>query len=559
MISPATQPAASPGRQEQPVVRALALVTAVAVGFAVVAGQLVRLGARSQGQTRIHMAEPVATSFGRPDIVDRAGRLLATDVDAHSLFADPFLVLDADEAIEALNTVLTDLDAEETRRLLADQSRRFVWIRRGLTPGVAQRVHDLGIPGLGFRREQKRVYPAGRLAGHILGGVSLDNAGIAGIERHIDESIGVEPALAAGVERTPVRLTIDLGVQHGLEEELAGAVATYRAAAAFGIVMDAVSGAIAAAASVPDADPARPGEAADTSRIDRVQIATFELGSIFKLPTVAMALELGIAKPETLFDVRAPLQIGRFVVKDLHPAGRPLTLREVFVTSSNIGAGQIAQLAGAEAQRAFLGRLGLITPMRTQAGPVMPPKLPLRWGQAETVTISYGHGLAVAPLQFAAAAATLVNGGTAIQPTLIWQAEPARGPQVIRPATSATIRDMMRRNVVQSNGTGRRADVAGLEVGGKTGTAEIAVGGRYQEKAVVASFVAAFPISAPRYIVLVALIEPGAVAATRGQITAGTNAAPVAGRLIARVAPLLGVRPITPSSQATSGATRAPG
>lgn len=537
--------ASSDAREVRRVLRTLVLVTLVVAAFAAVATQLIRLAARGQGQTRLHMTETVPASFARPDIVDRAGRLIATDVEVHSLFADPLLVLDADEAAERLAAELPDLDVDETRRQIGDQSRRFVWIRRGLTPGIAQRVHDLGIPGLGFRREQKRVYPAGRLAGHLLGGVNLDNAGIAGIERHIDEAIGVEPALAAGVERTPVRLSIDLGVQHRLEEELAAATATYRAPAAFGIIMDATNGAIAAAASVPDTDPSRPAEATDQNRIDRVQVATYELGSIFKLPTVAMALELGLAKPDTLLDVRVPLQVGRFMIKDLHPAGRPLTLREVFVTSSNVGAGQIAQMAGADTQRQFMARLGLLSSMRTEAGPVTPPSLPARWGPTEVVTISYGHGMAVSPLQFAAAAAALLNGGTSVQPSLLRQEARVPGGRVVSAETSMALRDMMRRNVVQANGTGRRAEVAGLDVGGKTGTAEIAVAGRYREKAVIASFLAAFPMRQPRYVVLVGLIEPSAVDGTRGQITAGVNAAPVAGRIIARTAPLLGVRPET--------------
>lgn len=537
--------AADGQRQEaRRVMRALGLATLVALGFVAVAGQLVRLGARSQGIVRTQAAEPIATSYARPDIVDRQGRLLATDVDGHSLFADPMLVLDADEAAEQLAGVLPDLDEDDTRRLLADQSRRFVWIKRGLTPGLAQRVHDLGIPGLAFRREQKRVYPGGRVAGHILGAVSIDNSGLAGIERYVDEAVGLENGLSPGGERPPVRLTIDLGVQHGLETELASAVAVYRAAGAMGVMLDADTGAIVAAASVPDVDPSRPSESADTARIDRVQIASYELGSIFKMATVAMAIEYGIAKPDSLFDVRAPLQVGRYMVKDLHPPGRPITLREIFVLSSNVGAGQIAQLAGADRQRAFLGRLGLLAPMRTETGPVTPPNLPARWGPTETVTISYGHGMALAPLQFAAAAATLINGGRLVQPTYVVQAgRAAPGAQVIQPTTSAALRDMMRRNVVQSNGTGRRAEVPGLEVGGKTGTAEIAVAGRYQQKAVIASFLGAFPMSAPRYVLLVALIQPSAAEGTRGQITAGVNAAPVAGRVIARTAPLLGVQP----------------
>jgi cell division protein FtsI (penicillin-binding protein 3) len=529
-------------------VRALWIATLMAAAFLVVCGQLVRLAATKQGTTlRLQAAEPIAESHARPDIVDRNGRLLATDLEGHSLYADPALVLDRDQVVERLAEVLPDLDRPALKRLLTDRSRRFVWIRRGLTPGLAQRIHDLGLPGLGFRREPMRTYPAGRLAGHLLGGVSIDNRGLSGLERHIDEAIGVETTLAAfDPVRPQVRTTIDIGVQHGVEEELAAAIARYSAAGASAVILDVENGEVLGAASLPETDPARPAEAQAADRIDRLRTATYELGSIFKTVTIAMALELGVVTPDTVLDVRVPLRLGRFIIRDLHPAGRPLTVREVFIRSSNVGAGRIALGVGADRQRAFLERLGLTESMRTEAGPVAPPQLPSRWDTSAVVTVSYGHGIAVAPLQFAAAAAALVNGGRRVAPTFVVRSgflasgtSPAN--RVIAPETSAMVRELLRRNVTQPGGSGRRADVVGYEVGGKTGTAEIAANGAYQQRAVISSFLAAFPMSAPRYVLLVTLHEPRPSGETRGQITAGHTAAPVAARIIARAAPLLGL------------------
>jgi cell division protein FtsI (penicillin-binding protein 3) len=513
----------------------------LALAFAAVAGQLVHLAIMGQGEIRIAIAEPIARTYARPDIVDRHGRLLATDVEAHSLYADPALILDPDEVAERLAAILPEVDATELRLSLADQGRRFVWVKRGLPPAIAQRVHDLGLPGLGFRKEPRRVYPGGRLAGHVLGHVNIDNRGIAGIERWIDETFGLEAVLVArAAERPPVRLSLDLGVQHGLTQELRDAASRHRAEGAAGLVMDIATGEIRGAASLPDADPARPAEALEEARLDRVAAGSYELGSIFKLATVALALETGSATLDKLYDVRAPLRAGPHVVRDPHPQARPLTVREIFVHSSNVGAGMLAIEAGGAAQRAFLGRLGLTEPIRTEAGAVAPPRLPRRWGRAETVTIAYGHGLAVAPIQFAAAAAALLNGGRRVAPTFRAMASPQQpGERVVAAATSAALAELMRRTVTHPAGTGRRAEVSGFEVGGKTGTAEMAAAGGYVQDSVIASFVAVLPASAPRHLVLVMLHRPQPTPETKGQITAGLNAAPTAGRIIARVAPLL--------------------
>ena len=513
--------------------------------FLAVTGQLIRLAMKAEalGGVSIAMVEPVATSYSRPDIVDRNGRLLATDVEVHSLFADPSRILDRDEAIEKLAAVLPDLDEAELRKTLSDATKHFAWVRRGLTPRLAQAVHDLGLPGFAFRRELRRAYPLGALAGHMLGRVDVDNKGVAGIERYIDDTVGIDGVhTTRPSERPPVRLSIEIGAQAGLEAELGDAMARYHAAGAAAIVMDTRTGEIAAAASLPRMEPARAADAQDSAKKDKLQSGTYELGSIFKMMTIASALDRQQVSVDTVFDVREPLMAGRFEIKDLHGAGRPLTVSEIFLHSSNVGAGMIALAGGALEQQAFLRRAGLLGPMTTEAGPVAAPNAPSHWDRVETITISYGHGIAVAPLQFAAAAGALVNGGTSIAPTYLvrkptdTQSAPAR---VVSAQTSAAMRTLMRANVTGAEGTGRRADVGGYEVGGKTGTADIAGPRGYRQGGVISSFLAAFPMSQPRYVALVLLFEPKPTAETGGKVLAGLTAAPVTARIIERIGPLL--------------------
>ena len=525
--------------------RMLTVAGGLSLAMLAVAGQLLRLGTASLGEVRSASAEPINASFARPDIVDRNGRVVATDTVANSLFADPALILDRDEVAEKLSRTLPGLDADELRAQLADRSRRFVWIRRGLAPLEAQRVHDLGLPGLAFRRELKRVYPSGGLLGHVVGQVNPDNRGISGVERFIDESGTPEPVHGAVASSAkPVHLSIDLGVQHAVLDELTKAVVRYRATGAAGLVMDASSGEIVAAVSWPPIDPNVPGSVPDKDRPDRLQGGVYELGSIFKLLTVAMSVDGGLATLDKVYDVTRPLTFGRFQISDLHPLGRPLTVRDIFIHSSNVGAAMMAMEAGNSRQLVFLARMGLTEPIRTEAGPVAPPLLPRRWGEVETATIGFGHGLAVSPLQFAAVMASLVNGGHRVAPTFLARdASREPGEAVIKPATSTAIRELMRLNVTMAQGTGRRADVPGYRVGGKTGTAEIPGKGGYQEKAVISSFVGALPMDQPRYVTMVSLFEPQPEEGKSRGITAGLNAAPVTAAIVERIAPILGVLP----------------
>lgn len=526
------------------------VVTLLLAAFAIVGGQLIRLGLAGQSQTaggrpiRIAVAETLTRSSLRPDIVDRAGRLIATDVPAPSIFVDPQLVIDVDEVVDRLTERFRDIDPAELRAQIADRAKRFVWIRRGVSPKIAQAILDLGLPGVQFRTEMRRAFPQDQLASHLIGAVGADNQGLGGVEGLIDERRAQgELKMRADGTPEPIRLTIDLGVQYGLEAELADAMWRHGAKAAAGVLIDVTNGDIIAAGSLPAPDPKRPLEAQDRSRIDRLAVGAYELGSIFKVFTVALAIDRRIATPDTIVDVRQPLTIAGRTIRDLHPAGRPLSVREVFIQSSNVGSGMLALEAGPTTVRSFLGQLGLLTPLRWDLGRITPPIQPRRWGRLETATVAFGHGIAIAPLQFAVAAAALVNGGTTIEPAILLdRPHRAAGDRVITTETSATVAELMRRNVTAPKGTGRRAAVAGLEIGGKTGTAEIPGAGGYQRKSVIASFLAVFPASHPRYALLAMVFEPKATDETNGEITAGIIAAPLAGRIIERAAPLLEAR-----------------
>lgn len=528
-------------------VRTLAVLALVIGSLTAVSVRLVILALAGEPGTRVAIAEPIATSFARPDIVDAMGRLIATDIAVNAVIADPSKVLDPDDAAERLAAVLPGADASALRRVLADRSRQFAWIRRSISPTLAATVHELGIPGISLKLEPRRSYPVAGLAGWVLGSVDADNRGVSGIEAWIDSAVGIDAVHAPRPSlRRPVRLTLDVAVQHAVERELADALVRYRAVAASGVLMDAESGEIVAAASLPTIDPAFPERAAADGIRDHLIGSAYELGSIMKAFTVAMALDEGLAAPARRFDTAAPLDLGGgAMITDHPPVAGGQTVSDIFVRSSNVGAGLIALEAGAQRQRAFLARLGLTGQLRTEAGPAAATREPRAWGRAEQVTVAYGHGIALSPLAVAAAAAALVNGGFAVTPTFISgraMPEVAR-KRVLSPSTSAMMAHMFRRNVADPIGTGGRAEVAGYYVGGKTGTADRVIGGSYAERSVVASFLAAFPMNRPRYVLLVTLHEPKATEAAQDSRAAAHNAAPTAARIVRRVAPLVGILP----------------
>jgi len=520
-------------------------IVAFALGYAVIAGRLVMFAAQPEGHTGRHVT-PGLVGTARPDILDRNGEILATDVRVPSLFAEPNRIIDVDEATELLTAVLPDLDSMEVRERLGSK-RRFAWLKRDITPRQRAEIYRLGQPGIGFLPENKRVYPNGNEVSHLIGHVNIDNQGIAGIEKWLDRS-GLADLHMAGLAtdrlQEPVRLAVDLRVQHALRDELIKGRDKFKAKAAAGLIVSVRTGEIIAMVSVPDYDPNNPREALDPNRINRLTTGVYEMGSTFKALTLAMALDSGKANLNSSFDARAPLHFGKFEIHDAHPEGRFLSLSEVFTYSSNIGAARIALMMGVEAHKAFLKKMGQLDRLRTELPESAEPLVPRNWGELNTVTIAFGHGLAVAPLQAVMGVSALVNGGYLIPPTFLRRSEEqakALAVRVIRPETSDKMRYLMRLNA--EKGTARQADVPGYYVGGKTGTSEKVIGGHYSKDRVLNSFTAILPADDPRYQVLIMLDEPQALPETHGFRTSGWNAVPTGAAVIGRVAPLLGIQP----------------
>lgn len=523
----------------------LAMIAFAAV-FSIIAGRLVMFAVvgDSHGTRRTAAQDAIATA--RPDIVDRNGAILATDVKTPSLFGEPRRIIDKDEAIELLTATLPDVDAGEVRDRLSSK-KGFVWLKREITPQQQKDIYRLGIPGIGFLRENKRVYPTGAEVSHLIGLVNVDNQGIAGIEKWLDNN-GLADLHRAGFatdrQQEPVQLSVDLRVEHALRDELMKAKDKFRAKAASGIVSDVRTGEVVAMVSLPDFDPNNPREANDPDRINRLTTGVYEMGSTFKAFTLAMALDSGKANLNSMWDARGPLHYGKFTIHDDHAMGRFISTKEVFTYSSNVGAARIALAQGVEAHKAFLGKMGQLVRLRTELPESASPLLPRRWGELNTVTISFGHGIAVAPLQAVMGINALANGGYLIPPTFLKRSEKeamALAKRVIRSDTSEKMRFLMRLNA--EVGTAKKADVKGYYIGGKTGTAEKVVNGRYAKKRVLNSFTAILPADNPRYQLLIMLDEPQALPETHGFITSGWNAVPTGGKVIERIAPLLGITP----------------
>jgi cell division protein FtsI (penicillin-binding protein 3) len=523
--------------------RLKALTLALLGCFGAIAWQLAELGRDSESGTRLMVAgDPVQHAMSRPDIVDRNGQLLATDIKVYWLFADPGQILGIDETVEKLSRVLPADDVIGLRPKLASKSR-FEWVKRGLTPAEAQKVHDLGLPGLTLIEEPQRVYPAGQTAAHVLGHTNIDNIGIAGIEKYLDEDRAgklLSPPDATG--RRHVKLSLDLRVQHALHDELIAARTRYDAAALGGLVLDVRTGEVLAMAGLPDYDPNRREQALIEGRHNRFYYDAYELGSVFKIFAVALALEHQLYRLDDKIDVLTPITMGRFTLRDRHAKTQHMTVQEVFTHSSNTGAARLALAAGGEKQRAMFGKLGLMDPVATELGPTARPLFPEPWREVNTMTAAYGHGFSVPPFAFAVASASLVNGGFKITPGFFPRTVEGGSPgeQVISAVTSATMKHLFWENVLA--GTGKQANVPGYRVGGKTGTAWKPVAGGYSEEKVITSFVGAFPMDDPRYLTLVVIDEPKPEK-PGDRTEAGHNAAPTTGRLVARIAPMLGIAP----------------
>jgi cell division protein FtsI (penicillin-binding protein 3) len=510
--------------------------------YGVIAGRLVYLGMLDPEESRGPQSRVTAS---RPDIIDRNGEVLATDIKTASLFAEPRRIVDADEVIEKLSTVLPDIDVEQTYHKLKSGAG-FVWIRRQLTPKQQNDIHQLGLPGIGFRTEKRRFYPAGSTAAHIVGLTNIDNKGISGMEKYIDDqglAVLQSTGLAVADDLKPFRLSVDLRVQHVVHDELVQAMDKYHAIAAGAVVLKIKTGEVMAMASLPDFDPNNPYNANEKDRLNRMTAGVYEMGSTIKSFTTAMALDEGKVTLSSTVDATHPIRIGHQTIHDFHGKHRVLTVPEVFIYSSNIGSAREADLVGIEGHRAFLKKMGLLDRMETELPEVATPVEPKVWKKVNSITIAFGHGMATTPMQTAVGCAALMDGGKLLPPTFLPRTEAeanAIADQVVSEKTGEEMRYLYRLNA--QKGSGRHAQVPGYRVGGKTGTAEKVVNGRYSSDKRFNAFVAAFPMDDPEYLVLTIIDEPKPEKPGMGA-TAGSNAGPMAGNIIRRSAPMLGVKP----------------
>ena len=489
----------------------------------------------------------------RADIVDRHGRLLAVNVDTHSLYAQPPIMVDPQAAAEGLARIFPDLDEANLARHFTG-TRKFVWIRRSISPEQMQAVHDLGEPGLLFGPRQMRLYPNGPVAAHVLGGAGFGREsvraaevlGIAGVERYFDTYLR-DPAYTGN----PLELSLDLSVQSMTEEVLASGISLTNARGGSAIVMDVGTGELYALASLPDFDPNRrprvptQGDGSDSPLFNRAVQGVYELGSVFKIFTVAQALDLGEVDADTEVDIRGPLTWGRFRIRDYRNHGDSLDVTDVIVKSSNIGTARLAQKIGASRQKVFYDRLGFFDIVQVELAEAAgaEPLVQDNWSELTTMTVSYGHGLAVSPMHLAAGYAMIANGGRMVRPTLLRQDGPQVGRRVLSENAAAEARSMLRQVVNQ--GTASMAEVYGYAVAGKTGTADKPrKSGGYHDDRVIATFAGFFPADDPAAVVVVTLDEPEIMGLGELRRTAGWTAVPVAGQLVRRVAPLLGIGPL---------------
>lgn len=519
--------------------------------FAVIGVRMGTLAASEPREPRV-AATGASITAGRADILDRNGRILATNLTTHALYAQPPHMIDKARSAKELVAIFPDLDESTLVRQFTG-SRKFIWLRKKISPEQMQLVHEIGDPGLLFGPREMRLYPNGKLAAHILGGASFGREGVqsaevigtAGVEKAFDDYLR-DPAL----DGQPLLLSIDMTVQAATREVLWGGMKLMNAKGAAAVLMDVHSGEILSMVSLPDFDPnTRPrvltqGDASDSPLFNRAVQGVYELGSVFKVFAAAQALDIGLVNPSTMINTKGPLRWGKFRIRDFHNYGAQLSMTDVIVKSSNIGTANVAIKIGVKRQREFLASLGLLkaTPVELIEAAGAKPLLPPNWSELSTMTISYGHGLSTSPLHLATAFSSVVNGGYRIKPTLLRQNGSRLGASVVSERTSAQLRSMLRQVVVR--GTASFGEVEGYAVGGKTGTADKPKprGGYYDEK-VIATFASVFPAHDPKYVLIVTLDEPVETSGRKPRRTAGWTSVPVAAEIIRRVAPLLGMRP----------------
>lgn len=505
----------------------------VLIGFVLV---IIRVGDLTIMQNQYDIAQPSQPSLEktfqtRANIIDRNGVLLATTLKTPSLYADPtFLnnkafLANQLEQILAIENVLPKLN----------KKGRFIWIKRGITPEQQKKINDLGSPGLAFKTEERRVYPHGNLLSHLVGYTSIDGNGLAGIELEYDDRLKSST--------DPLTLNLDVRVQYALAKSLVKQKEKFSALAAMGGIIDVQTGEIIAAVSLPDFDPHNSGSAPSNALFNRFSSGVYEMGSTFKLFSTANYIQ-DTGKPfSTTFDAREPLKEGRFKINDFHAEKRVLTLPEVFIHSSNIGSALMGKEIGGESMQKFYSDLGLMGSVKTDFPAIGKPLTPKKWRNVNTLTASYGHGIAVSPIHLLQATAIIANGGmrTGLSFAKHDKSSDAIITRVVSPSTAFKMQQLLRLNVV--HGSGAQANVDGYMVGGKTGTSEKVTSQGYDKDKLLSSFIGVFPIDQPRYAILAILDEPQGIKSTHGYATGGWTAAPAVGDVVSDMVRILGISP----------------
>ncbi len=498
----------------------------------IIQGELGHVRAHHEQQDTVDLPADHVLKRGR--IYDRNGVMLAGSLKTSSLYANPHLIDGVEETAQGLVNIFSDLSYGNVLQKLQSQ-KKFVWIKRNITPAEQYKVLELGQPGLEFEREDRRVYPQENLSAHILGFTNIDNHGLAGIERSFDQM------LSAGED---INLSIDVRLQHVLRRELGKAISDFSAIGGAGIIMDVQTGELLAGTSLPDFKPHSLSDAKTSDLFNRMTLGVYELGSVFKIFSTAALLDTHNLPMGTTFDAREPIKIGRFTINDYHAQKRELTIPEIFMHSSNIGAALMAQQVGTEGIRNLYDDLGLLRPLDFEIKEVGRPIVADPWREITTLTASYGHGIATTPLQLIGAVSSIVNGGLLVKPNLVKGAEgdtPRESLRVISERTSKKMNKLLR--LVVTQGTGGNADVVGYLVGGKTGTAEKSTKHGYDKKSLISSFVGVFPMDNPRYAIYIMVDEPKGNKKSHGYATAGWVAAPAVGRVVQSMVSILGIAP----------------
>lgn len=482
-------------------------------------------------KSRLRFEKNVALVLERSNIVDRHGQILATHLITASVYANPKVILDPKDAAEKLCALLPELDFDTMLKRLSDTNKGFVWILRHIAPKVQYAINNLGIPGVYLEKDQRRVYPFGEIAAHVVGYCGVENLGLSGVEKYFD--------LRLRKDNAPLTLSLDIRVQHAVHEVLGEGLKEFRAIGGNAMVVDTESGEILSMVSFPGIDPNVSSQNAELAAFNRNTLGVYEPGSTAKIMNTAIALETGNIKLTSMYDAINPVKVGRFKITDFKGPNRMVTVKEGFLCSSNLVSARLAMDFGLTWQRKYFHSLGLLEKPKLEIPEIGAPIYPKNPTEATLISNSFGYAISLSPLQIARAVSAIINDGHMRDLTLLKQKMPILGAPVIAAKTSASMRELM--SLVVQEGTGRKARVHGYHVMGKTGTSYKSNGKSYDMLNKITSFVGAF--GGTRYLLLVFLDSPRPTPTTYGYSTGGWNAAPIAGRIIERIAPLLGLAP----------------